>query len=68
MSVIINGLDMPRRSAVQVMIYPDGQEVVTTVSKKTFVCEAENQPKSSKQMFGYWKVLSDQELKQEGRK
>lgn len=59
MSVIIHGLGMPRRSAVQVMIYPDGQAVVTTVSKKTFVCEAVNKPKASKQMFGYWKVLSD---------
>ena len=59
MSVIIHGLDMPRRSAVQVMIYPDGRAVVTTVSKKTFVCEAENKPKPTKQTFGYWKDVSD---------
>lgn len=59
MSVIIHGLNMSRRSAVHVMIYPDGRAVVTTVSKKTFVCDAMNQPKASKQMFGYWKVLPD---------
>ena len=57
MSVIIHGLNMPRRSAVQVMIYPDGQAVMTTVSNKTFVCEATNEPKTPKQMFGYWKVI-----------
>lgn len=59
MSVIIHGLNMPRRSAVQVMIYPDGQAVVTTVSKKTFVCEAKNEPKASAKMFGYWKVIKE---------
>lgn len=59
MSVIIHGLNMPRRSAFQVMIYPDGQAVVTTVSKKTFVCEAKNEPKASAKMFGSWKVLPD---------
>jgi len=59
MSVIIHGLDMPRRSAVQVMIYPDGQAIVTTVSKKTFVCKAENKPKTSAKAFGYWKVIKE---------
>lgn len=59
MSVIIHGLNMPRRSAVQVMIYPDGQAVVKTAYRKTFVCEATNQPEASEKMFGYWKVLSN---------
>lgn len=54
MSVIIHGLNMPRRSAVQVIIYPDGQAVVKTASQKTFVCDATNKPKASKQMFGCW--------------
>ena len=58
MSIVIHGLDMPKRSCVTVLIYPDGTAVVTPVSKRKFMCSAQNVPKSLKSMLG-WKEVEE---------
>lgn len=44
MSVIIHGLDMPKRTPIQAMIYPDGRVFVRLHSGKTLVCRAVSVP------------------------
>lgn len=44
MSVIIHGLDLPKRMAIQAMIYPDGRVFVRLHSGKTLVCRAVSVP------------------------
>ena len=40
MSVIIHGLDLPKRIPIQAMIYPDGRVFVRLHSGKTLICRA----------------------------
>lgn len=44
MSVIIHGLDLPKRMPIRALIYPDGRVFVQLRSGKTLVCRAVSVP------------------------